>query len=297
MSQQSDSTAGNIYDLGYRRYEGVRLGRRHSILALYFFSLRAAFGLGRRSTSKIIPVAITVIAAIPALIQLGIGAIASGEVDLIKPENYFGFVQVAVALFCAAVAPEVVGRDQRTRTLPLYFSRALRRSDYTLAKLAALTTALLFLTLVPELVLFLGNGLASTDAARFWQDNYMDVPRILVAGVLVAALTASLSLVVAAQTSRRAYATVAVIAVFIITAPIAAILVNEIGGSVAHWAIFIAPFDVLEGATLWIFGVQPDRDSQIFIADFPLWAYGAFSVAVIAVSALQLIRRYERIAT
>jgi ABC-2 type transport system permease protein len=296
MSQRSESTTGNIYDLGYRHYEGARLGRRHAILSLYFFSLRAAFGLGRRASSKIIPVAITVIAAIPALIQLGIGAIASGQVDLIKPENYFGFIQVTVALFCAAVAPEVVGRDQRTRTLPLYFSRALRRTDYTLAKLAALTTALLFLTLLPELVLFLGNGLASKDAARFWQDNYLDVPRIVAAGLLVAALTASLSLVVAAQTARRAYGTVAVIAVFIITAPIASILVGEIGGAVARWSIFVAPFAVLEGATLWIFGLPAEPGSQIFVADFPLWAYGAFSVGVIAVSTLLLLRRYERIA-
>ena len=49
MSLQSDG-AGSIYDLGYRRYDGVRLGRRHSVLSLYFYTLRGAFGLGRRST-------------------------------------------------------------------------------------------------------------------------------------------------------------------------------------------------------------------------------------------------------
>ena len=37
------------------------------------------------------------------------------------------------------VAPELVGRDQRNRSLALYFSRAVSRSDYVLAKLAALT--------------------------------------------------------------------------------------------------------------------------------------------------------------
>ena len=51
--------AGSIYDLGYRRYDGERLGRRHSVLALYLYSLRWAFGLGRRTSSKIIPVAIS----------------------------------------------------------------------------------------------------------------------------------------------------------------------------------------------------------------------------------------------
>jgi ABC-2 type transport system permease protein len=295
MSQRSESATGNIYDLGYRRYDGARLGRRHAVLSLYLFSLRAAFGLGRRASSKIIPFAIAIIAGVPAMIQLGIGAIVSGPSDLIRPENYFGFIQVAVALFCAAVAPEVVGRDQRTRTLPLYFSRALRRSDYTLAKLGALVTALLFLTLLPQVVLFLGNAFASNDAGKYWKDNYSDIPRIILSGILVAGVMGSLAVVIAAQTSRRAYATVAVIAVFLITAPIAAVLVNEIGGDVARWAIFISPFDLLDGLTTWIFNVAPDSESAVGIADFPGWLYGVAAVAVIGISTALLLRRYERI--
>jgi ABC-2 type transport system permease protein len=295
MSQRSEPTAGNIYDLGYRRYEGVRLGRRHAVLSLYLFSLRAAFGLGRRTSSKIFPIAIAIIAGVPAMIQLGVGAIVSGQVDLIKPENYFGFIQVAVALFCAAVAPEVVGRDQRTHTLPLYFSRALRRSDYTFAKLGALITALLFLTLLPQVVLFLGNAFASKDAGQFWKDNYGDIPRIIISGVLVAAVMGSLALAIAAQTSRRAYATVAVIGVFLITAPISAVLVNEVGGTVARWAIFIAPFDLLNGLTTWVFNATPDNQSNIAIADFPGWAYGLVALIVFSASTFLLLRRYERI--
>src|SRR5512140_3643200 len=121
MSERAEP-AGSIYDLGYRRYDGQRLGRRHAIQSLYLFSLRGAYGLGRRTSSKIIPIAIAIVAAVPALIQLGIGAILSSQqIDIIRPENYFGFIQVALALFCAAVAPEVMGRAQRTRTLPLYF--------------------------------------------------------------------------------------------------------------------------------------------------------------------------------
>ncbi len=47
----SDTTAGSIYDLGYQRYEGVRLGRRHAIWALYVHSLRSVFGIGRSLSS------------------------------------------------------------------------------------------------------------------------------------------------------------------------------------------------------------------------------------------------------
>ena len=51
-------------------------------------------------------------------------------------------------LFCAAQAPELFGRDQRYGVLPLYFSRALTRSDYALAKVGGLFVALLLVDLV-----------------------------------------------------------------------------------------------------------------------------------------------------
>ena len=38
---------GNIYDLGYRRYEGPRLGRSHAIRALVIDSFRTTYGIGR----------------------------------------------------------------------------------------------------------------------------------------------------------------------------------------------------------------------------------------------------------
>ena len=120
----------NIYDLGYRHYDGPRIGRRGTLLTLYVHSLRSAFGLGRRATSKIFPFALAVFAFVPAIIQLGVGAIVSGvdqHVDLFKHEDYFTYVRIILVLFCAAVAPELVGRDQRNRTLSLYFSRAVSR--------------------------------------------------------------------------------------------------------------------------------------------------------------------------
>ena len=294
MSSQSEG-AGSIYDLGYRHYDGARLGRRHSVLSLYFYTLRGAFGLGRRSSSKIIPIAISIIAFIPALIQLGIASIASGIVDLIKPENYYGYVQVTVALFCAAVAPEIVGRDQRTRTLSLYFSRTLKRRDYALAKLAAFTTALLLLTLLPQAVLFVGNTLATKDTTQFLQDNWRQIPRIILSGLLIASLMASLSLAIACQTSRRSYATVAVIAVFLVTTPLANIFVREAGG-IGHLAILLSPFDLLAGTTGWLFDARSEREGIVSIADLPMLIYPLMTLAVTAIATALILRRYARIA-
>lgn len=293
MSQPSEA-AGNIYDLGYRRYEGARLGPRHAVVALYLFSLRGAFGLGRRTSSKIMPFAIAIIAAFPAAIQLGIGAIVSEKIDLIRPENYFEFIEIAVALFCAAVAPEVMGRDQRTRTLPLYFSRALRRSDYVLAKFGALWTALLLLTFVPQALLFIGNGMASNDSLSFWQDNWMDAPRILASGAIVAALFAALSLVVAAQTPRRAYATVSVIAMFVLSSVLSDIIAATAGGIWGQVAVALTPFHVAQGTILWIFGAVPEANSALDVADLPGALYLGISLGASVVAAAAVTYRYER---
>ena len=294
MSLQSDG-AGSIYDLGYRRYDGVRLGRRHSVLSLYFYTLRGAFGLGRRSSSKIIPIAVAIIAFIPALIQLGIAAIVPAQFEIIKPENYYGYVAVMVALFCAAVAPEIVGRDQRTRTLSLYFSRALQRRDYALAKLAAFVTALLLLTLLPQAVLFLGSMLAANDIPQFLKDDWRQLPRIGVSGLLIAGLMASLSLAIACQTSRRSYATVAVIALFLVTTPLANIFVRAAGG-VGRFAVLFSPFDLLAGTTQWVFDVTPDSEHIVSVADLPMLVYPVVTLAIIGIATAIILRRYERIA-
>lgn len=293
--QPAETRTGNIYDLGYRNYLGERLGRRHAVLSLYFYTLRGAFGIGRRSSSKIVPIIIAVIAFLPAIAQLAIAALVSDEVDIITPEGYFDFVSVPIALFCAAIAPDVSGRDMRQRTLSLYFSRALRRRDYALAKTAAFATALTLLTLMPQVLLVFGNGLATNDLTGYIADNWADVPRTLAAGVLIAAVCAAVSLAIAAQTSRRAYATIGVVAWFLITFPIANILVYEIGGA-ARLAVYLSPFDFIYGCTLWIFGAEAPFDSVQDVADFPLWTYFVAVLAYTAAGVALVMRRFERIA-
>ena len=154
----SDSAAGSIYDLGYRHYDGLRLGRRHAIWALYLYSLRNVFGIGRSFWAKVGSIGIAILAFIPAIVVLGIASIFSGEIEVFEPVDYYGFIGILLIVFCAVVAPEVVGRDQQTKTLSLYFSRALRRQDYALAKFFALFTGMLSMTLLPQLLMFIGNG-------------------------------------------------------------------------------------------------------------------------------------------
>ena len=149
------SAGGSIYDLGYRNYTGPRLGRRHAVASLIRQSFRLAYGLGRPGRAKIVPIGLAGLAAIPAIVGLGInvfvGQVGGGleEASPIQFATYYSLVAQVVALFIAAQAPELLGRDLRYRVLVLYFTRALRRDDYALAKLAALVLAILVLLLLP----------------------------------------------------------------------------------------------------------------------------------------------------
>lgn len=294
MSQRSEP-AGNIYDLGYRHYDGVRLGRRQSFLSLYFYSLRGAFGLGRRATSKIIPIAVVLLAAAPTMGQLAIAAISPVDATVIKPANYFDFVQVTLAIFCAAVAPELFARDQRMRTLPLYFARGLRRNDYTIAKLAALTTALLFITLLPQLVLFIGNGLAGSNLDGYAKDHWMELPQVVASGLIVAAFFACISAAIGSQTPRRAYSTVAIIAVLILTSVVAAVIAETVGGLTLKIVVLLVPFEAATGTIRWIFDATVSPETNLGKSGIDLWLCFPAVLAVTGITAWLTFRRFARV--
>jgi ABC-2 type transport system permease protein len=117
-------------------------------------------------------------------------------------------------VFIAVAAPEMVSRDLRHHTLPLYFSRPLRRFDYPLAKLLALATAIILLEAVPLIVMYLGVIASATSGSGIWSQTKQLAPGLLVAlayGVVLAPLT----LLIASTTGRRAIATGAIAILFL----------------------------------------------------------------------------------
>ena len=65
-SATSPPAAGVIHDLGYRGYDGPRLGRGQIVRALTWHSFRSSFGIGRGVKGKIIPVLAFVAMCLPA---------------------------------------------------------------------------------------------------------------------------------------------------------------------------------------------------------------------------------------
>ena len=163
---RASGPGGSIYDLGYQGYEGPRLGRQHAIRALFAHTLRAAYGIGRGGRAKIVPFGLAALPLLIAAVGVGIAALAkqAGELGSIVEESspirysaFAGLISTFVILFCAAQGPELLGRDQRYGVLPLYFSRALARVDYSVAKIAGMVAALLIMIVLPYIVLFVGR--------------------------------------------------------------------------------------------------------------------------------------------
>jgi ABC-2 type transport system permease protein len=325
MTAPRTTAGGSIYDLGYRHYEGARLGRRHAFLALYTASLRQLFGLGRGARSKLIPWGLTAMTFLPAVIALAITAVVGTQTSgsfgsggaaggpgvggpgaggpgagggssnpltsLIGFSGYYGDVSQFLFLFVAAQAPELLGRDQRFHVLTLYFSRALRRSDYALARFSALTTALFGILVLPQVLLFLGRGLAADDVAATLLADLPSLPPVVAQAVVVALLLSSLGLASAAFSPRRAYAAAAIIAAIIVP-PIVAAVVQ--GGDLGGYVRFISVSDILDRTAAWWFGT-PLVTSDV---STPLSPGLAVIMAVVGTAFLLaiLLRRYARIA-
>ena len=294
---------GSIYDIGYRRYEGPRLGRGHAIRSLFNHSLRSAFGIGRGGRAKIAPIilgglamlpAVAIVGALTMAAQFGVGQRFANQAP-IRYDTYFGAISTIVVLFCAAQAPELFGRDQRHGVLSLYFARALRRSDYALARVAGFMAALLILEFAPQLLLFLGRVLLSPDIPGAVGEDLPSVPPILAQGVLSAALLGGLSMAVSAFSPRRAYATAGIIALFTIPNIVAGIVAGLGSSVIGTWLILLSPTSVLDGTNAILFDLP--LSSDFFFIDLPDWAYIAAAVAGIVGSIAITVRRFARIAT
>ena len=293
---------GSIYDIGYRRYEGPRLGRGHAVRSLFIHSLRSAFGIGRSGRAKVAPIILGALALLPAIAivgaltlvaQFGVGNRFATQAP-IRYDTYFATISTIIVLFCAAQAPELFGRDQRHGVLALYFARALRRSDYALARIGGLVAALLILELTPNLLLFLGRVLLSPDIPAAVADDLPSFVPVIGQAVLAAGLLGGLSMAVSAFSPRRAYATAGIIALFTIPNIVAGIVAGLGSSAIATWLVLLSPTSVLDGTNAILF--VKALGSDFFFVDLPNWAYIVAAIVGIAGSLAITVRRFARIA-
>ncbi|MEO8638979.1 MAG: hypothetical protein ABI458_03575 [Chloroflexota bacterium] len=289
-----ESATGAIYDLGYRGYDGPRLGRRAAFATLFWASLRAAFGLGRSGRSKVVPWGLSAIMIVPAAVAGAIQAIAPGGLSPFNYDNYLWDLSPILALFVAAQAPELVSSDQRNHVLSLYFSHALARSDYALAKLGALAAALFMLALAPLLVILFASIFAASDVVAAFGDQLENLPQIIGSPTIHAVPLAALGMAIASFTPRRAYATGAIIAVYLVTGAVGGILSEAGRGRLSQVAPLLNPWVLLDGTRDWLVG-NTIPDSPVPRADLDLWVFGVLTAAFTLIGIAAVLWRYRRI--
>ena len=254
-----------IHDIGYKPYTGPRLGRAQIVRALYMHSVRGIFGLGRGPRAKIVPWFVVAVMMIPAALNVYMSS-ASKSLALGYTSLGYNLMLFAV-LFVAISAPELVSRDLRHHTLPLYFSRPLRRGDYPLAKLLALFSALLAVEILPVLVTYLGQVASAKSGHEIWLDSRAAFPAVFVA-VMQSAVFSAISLLIASTTGRRVIATGAIAILFLVTTAISGVLTNALGTSyVMHTVSCTVPTVNPATANGNVYGVgQPDAQGNPTIA-------------------------------
>lgn len=280
---------GVIHDLGYRRYDGARLGRGYAVRSLYLHSLRGAFGFGRGTKAKIFPWSVAGIALLVAVIAAVVRS-QTGEV-MIGYLQYSDGLSLLILLFLAIVAPDLVSRDLASGVLALYFSRPLRRADYALVKLATLVTSVWLLLGVPQLLMYAVAAFSQDKGASgLWHETLDLLPGLLYAG-MCALVTSPVALLVASLSKRRAYAAGAVVAVFLVTAPVTAVLTAIGSDRVGRLAGLINPSTLLQGLRQWLFEKYPD---DLDIGGFgPVYAVTA--AALVAGCVALSILRYRKV--
>jgi ABC-2 type transport system permease protein len=287
---------GTIHDIGYRPYDGVRLGEGAVAWSLFRTGLRHSFGLGRSIRSKVLPMTLLGAMLLPAVILVAVLVQARDALGLtgqiVPYSRYAMLTQVVISVFVAAQAPALISRDLRFRTITLYLARPLRRSTYVLVRLASLLVAVFALLTAPLLVLYVGGLLADLPPGR---ETRLFLGAVAGA-LLLAALLAGLAALIAAVTTRRGLAVAAIIVVlvvsFTVVAAVQGIATEQEMPRLAQLAGLVSPYTLVDGLQVWLFDAAASTPAP------PTGRYGALfaltALVVIAGSIVGLLARYRR---
>lgn len=263
---------GVVFDIGYQRYAGPREGRRRARLAVYKDGFRKVLGLGRGPKAKLLPwacILILVGISIVMAAMVGFGQRTLGDVgaEMVPGTSHYFYYSIfglnILFIFAALVAPRLLCPDRRNGTLHLYLVRPLTATDYVLARWAACLTVMVLVVWLPQFVLLAGRVLGHPEPLTYLDDNWTDIPKFLLSGAAIAAMVTAVSMLASGLATRRGYASVLLIALFVIpnavTAPFAF-------NPQLQWVSMFSLGDVLGETNKLIFnGVEQaaEADSQV----------------------------------
>ncbi len=239
----TNTREGTVFDIGYQSYTGPREGRNRARLSVIKDGVRTSLGLGRGALAKVLPwlfIGVLVFIAVIMALVAGaadrlVGAEQAEQLNLPSHSDYYGIASIIFFVFAAVGAPELLCPDRREGVISLYLVRPLTGPDYICSRWCAFFVVMVAVAWLPQTILFVGLSMGDPQPAQYLLDNWLDIPRFLAAGIALAAYTTTLALLAAAFTTRRAYAAVFLVGLFVITTPFTTGLAAEIGGTTGQW--------------------------------------------------------------
>lgn len=242
-----------IHDLGYRPYDGPRLGQGAIIGALFVTGLRNVFGLGRSGKSKVLPWGLLALNLLPALIIVGVMVMIGLDSLPLGYARYASTTQILVAIVVASQAPILFSHDQRHGSIVLYLARPMRTFTYALVRLASLWAALLIYLVVPILLLYVGAMLAELPV---WEQT-VDALQALLLAFLLAGMLAGIAGLISSWSIRRGFAVVATMMVLLVGDGIVTIIqgiafdqdsprIGEVAGLFAPYSLYRGMMEIFD---------------------------------------------------
>jgi len=295
--------SGTVFDIGYQNYTGPREGRQRARLAVFKDGIRTALGLGRGGRAKILPWAfIAILALIGLVMALMAGAAdrfvgpgAAERLNLPSHSDYYGIASIILFVFAAVVAPELLCRDRRDGVINLYLVRPLTGSDYVIARWSAFLVVMLAAAWLPQIILFSGLSMGDPAPVGYLREHWLDVPRFLLAGLAVAAYTTTLAMLTASFTTRRAYASVFLVGLFLISTPFTTGLASEVEGAGGQWISMFNLTNIPVHVNDYIFGELSAITREAPAATLPASVLTAWYFAWTLIPAAILWFRYRRL--
>lgn len=288
-----------IFDRGYRKYQGPRLGPSGARVAVFRDGVRRVLGLGRKARRKIFPWSLIAVALIAASIIVGTHWVIGNIQESLREGvptygGLFDFYSGISLLFIAFSGPLLLIPDRTEGVLSVYFSRPLTVNSYLGAKVLSFATVVGAIYLVPQILLHVGLALIADEGFLPYVGANLDIlwkaPVIALAFI---ALHGSFIFVLSAFINRTGIAAASFLGILI-------------AGRILAEQISLAGFTGARYFSLLAFEHHPRivRDNLLgdtveYAAEragFDVWVSVAVIVVLAIVSALVVRARYRRIA-
>ena len=310
---QQQQPEGQIYDLGYRPYEGPYAPRWQAILGLMAEDLRRALGTGKSWKYKVLVLLVLMIELGVFLFFLLTSQLADAFGGgpgipswLLNPfSGFYSSIGLVLLLLSALIVPDLVCNDRRHRVYPLYLARPIYVHEYLWMKGLAGIGGLTAFALGPALLLFVGKAFLAPDALLYVREHLRDLGAILAAGPILGIFYGSLALGLSSLTPSRTYAAGAIIGLVFLLGLISGMLLFLVG---ERWVLLLDIEDYAHQVKNALFGLMEPieiarevqlgddvvREEGVRLEPFSPWVYGLGTALVVAVSWAAAWLRFQK---